>query len=115
MATLHELFLLARQRHEIGDLAGAEPLYRQVLQVTPQHADAWHLLGVLATHQGRNDLAQEHIGRALSLRPDVGAFHLNLGVARQMLGQKPEALASFQEAVRLAPNWPKPTTTWPTH
>ena len=68
-------------RHRAGDLDGAETLYRQVLQADPDHAAAWHLLGVLATHRGQPDQALDLIGRALARAPHEGAFHLNLGVA----------------------------------
>jgi predicted O-linked N-acetylglucosamine transferase (SPINDLY family) len=104
MASLSELFLLARQRHEAGDLASAEHLYRYILGQNNEHADAWHLLGVLATQQGHAERALEFIGRALKLCPAVAGYHLNLGVAYRVLGRRPEALASFQESVRLQPD-----------
>ena len=40
------LFFTAVKYHQMGDLAQAEPLYRQVLALTPNHADS---LGVLFT------------------------------------------------------------------
>src|SRR5262249_21447545 len=77
--------------HRAGDLDGAESFYRQVLQIDPDHAAAWHLLGVVATHRGRPEQALELIGRALARAPREGAFHLNLGVAYQALGRMEEA------------------------
>ncbi len=44
MANIHELFDRAVSYHQHGKLALAEPLYRQVLQAEPRHADALHLL-----------------------------------------------------------------------
>jgi Tfp pilus assembly protein PilF len=92
--TLAETFALALQQHQDGDHHQAERLYRQVLHADAAHADAWHLLGVLASQRGQPDLAREHIGRALALRPDVAAFHLNHGVALQALGRRAEAADS---------------------
>jgi tetratricopeptide (TPR) repeat protein len=98
-----DLFTVAQRHHRAGELDQAEVLYRRLLQARPAHADAWHLLGVLATQRKRPGLAVEYIGKALALRP-AAAFHLNLGVAYQALGRRSDALASFEEAVRLGPD-----------
>ena len=68
---------VALARHRAGDFAGAEAIYRQILERDSRNADAWHLLGVLFTGRGRSDLALAHIGRALALRPGDGGFLLN--------------------------------------
>jgi Flp pilus assembly protein TadD len=39
--------------HQQGALTTAEALYRRVLAAAPRHADALHLLGVLAAQRGR--------------------------------------------------------------
>src|SRR5262245_6676745 len=38
--------------HRAGDWSRAEELYRSVLAAVPDHADALHLLGVLASQSG---------------------------------------------------------------
>ena len=38
----------ALRHHQAGQLAQAEPLDREILRAQPRHADALHLLGVLA-------------------------------------------------------------------
>lgn len=43
----------ALQLHRQGRLAQAEPLYRQVLAVAPRHAEALHMLGMVALQQRR--------------------------------------------------------------
>jgi predicted O-linked N-acetylglucosamine transferase (SPINDLY family) len=75
----------------------------KALQADPDHAAAWHLLGVVATHRGRPEQALELIGRALARAPREGPFHLNLGVAYQALSRMEEAEQSFRRAVELAP------------
>ena len=57
--------------HQAGRLAEAEAIYRQVLAQFPDHADALHLLGVLACQAGRPDAAIELIGRAIAINPAV--------------------------------------------
>jgi tetratricopeptide (TPR) repeat protein len=86
-----------------GRLAEAEQGCRQVLDAEPCHAEAVHLLGVLASQAGKHDLAAERLGLATRLGPDNAGYHYNLGVARQVLGRVDEAVASYREAMRLEP------------
>src|SRR5207302_11209198 len=48
MATTAELFALAAQHHQAGDLHQTELLCRRVLETDPDHAEARHLPGVVA-------------------------------------------------------------------
>lgn len=36
------------EMHQKGDLVGAEQVYRSILDVHPDHAGAWHLLGLVS-------------------------------------------------------------------
>ena len=47
MATLPEILAIAIEHHQAGRLQAAEQVYRQILAVEPNQADAWHLLGVI--------------------------------------------------------------------
>ena len=51
--TIPQALQLAVQHHQAGRLAEAELLYRQILAAQPNHADALHLLGVMAQQVGR--------------------------------------------------------------
>ncbi len=42
----------AFELHRAGQIDEAERLYRQVLAVEPQNAQAWHLMGVAANQRG---------------------------------------------------------------
>src|SRR5437867_1473861 len=52
--SIPQAFEVARAHHQSGRLAEAEAIYRQILAVEPRHADALHLLGVIAHQVGRN-------------------------------------------------------------
>jgi tetratricopeptide (TPR) repeat protein len=93
----------ALEFHQRGQLAEAEPIYRQILATDPLHADSLHLLGLLAHQVGRNDIAVELIGKAIAVDKRQSAFHSNLGTALQALGRLEEAAASYQQALALNP------------
>jgi len=82
----------------------AERLYRQILAADSHHADAMHLLGVLAHQLGRNESAVDLITRAIAQNGRVPAFHNNLGNALKALGSWEEAVLSYGRALALKPD-----------
>ncbi len=83
----------------------ARRICEDMLRQAPDHAEAWHLLGVLA--YGDRDLARaaEHMEQAIRLSPVAdSAHHANLGLVRMASGDRPAALASLRQAVDLAPD-----------
>ena len=96
-------FAEALARHHAGDLAGAEQRYRVLLGEQPLHADALHLLGVLLHQTGRHAEALDFITRSLALVPAAAAY-TNHGSVLRVLGRLDAALASHDEALRLAPD-----------
>ena len=74
VATIAEALALAVQYHQQGAWQQAEQIYRQILQVDPNHADALHLLGVLAYQAGQYELAVEYMGRAIRSERRPGAL-----------------------------------------
>ena len=55
------------KHHQAGRLVEAEACYRRVLAAQPDHADALHLLGIIAQQAGRRDLAVELIRTFLKI------------------------------------------------
>jgi Tfp pilus assembly protein PilF len=89
--------------HKAGQIAKAEPLYREILQKEPKHFDALHMLGVAYLQTGRNEDAARLITRAVALQQTPIAFN-NQGNALQALKRPVEALASFDKALALQPD-----------
>ena len=89
--------------HQAGRLAEAEALYRQILAAQPSHADALHLLGVIAHQVGRNDVAVELIEKAMGLVPNTPVFCYNLANALRNGGRTDEAAAAYRRAIQLNP------------
>jgi len=95
---------MALEHHQAGRLAEAEAIYRQVLAEFPDHADALHLLGVLAGQAGHTDRAIDLIGRAIAINPGIAQYHGNLGESYRRLGQLEHALDSLSRAIELRPD-----------
>ena len=106
MQSVSQIMDLAVKFHQGGNLHEAEVRYRQILQMDPRHADALHLLGLIAHQVGRSDLAVDYIQQALRIYPAFAAAHSNLAMALRDLGRLDEAIAHYQEALRLQPDFP---------
>jgi protein O-GlcNAc transferase len=96
-----QAFALALQQHQAGRLREAEQRYRQILAQQPEHADALHMLGVVAIQTGRNDAAVELIGKAVATRPGFPQALNNLANALLALGRAGEAAAACRQALAL--------------
>ena len=88
--------------HQAGRLAEAEVRYRQILAAAPEHADALHLLGVIAYQVGRHDAALELIDQAIRHNGNSSLYYSNRGLALQGLQRLDEAVASYDRALALA-------------
>jgi predicted O-linked N-acetylglucosamine transferase (SPINDLY family) len=99
--TLDQALNAALEHHQAGRLSDAEAFYRQILAQFPEHADALHLLGVVAHQTGHHDAAIELISKAISVNPQNPPYFSNIGLAFAAKGQLDQALAAYQRAVSL--------------
>ena len=90
--------------HQAGRLGRAETLYRKILLAEPEHADALHLLGLLAFQCGKLTTALQLIERALPALAALPEIHLNYGNVLRGVGRASEAVASYRRAVALEPD-----------
>ena len=98
-----ELFELALQEHQVGNLATAETLYREILALDRRHDGALHYLGILACQCGRWETAVALIGEAVAIRPDHAEARNNLGTALWQQGGAAAAAVEFAAALALKP------------
>ncbi|HLI10686.1 MAG TPA: tetratricopeptide repeat protein [Alphaproteobacteria bacterium] len=92
------------QHQRRGDFAAAEPLYRQILAVAPDHPDALHLLGVIQLQKGDAAAAIPLIQRAIERKADSADYFANLGAALQKLERLAEAEAAYEKTLALNPS-----------
>ncbi|MDR3416917.1 MAG: tetratricopeptide repeat protein [Nevskia sp.] len=101
----NRLFAQAQQSFSVGDAAATERYCRKVLESDPEHADAWHLLGIVHLKRGARAEAIRFIGRSVELEPRQPQALTNLGNALRDLRRLDEALASFDRAIALVPDF----------
>jgi tetratricopeptide (TPR) repeat protein len=92
-----------------GRLAEAEKCCREILADDPDHADSFHLLGMIAAKADQYDRAIEFIARAIRKNPNNADYLSNLGTMLQRQARFDEALKSFNLALSLKPD---STDTW---
>jgi protein O-GlcNAc transferase len=101
---LRAQFLAVQALHQAGRLGEAEAGYRAILGLDPRHADALHLLGLVALQRGHAEQCVRLIEQALAIRPRYPEALANLGHGYAELGQPAEALACFEKALVLRPD-----------
>ncbi len=97
-------------RHVLrGNRAEAAAICRKILDASPDHADALHMLGGCAMLDGRLGQASACFDRALALRPDDPAFLANKGTVLLNMGLPGPAADLLRRALdikpEMAPAW----------
>lgn len=89
---------------QIGDIAGAEAMYRRAIKAQPDNAAAMNNLAyLLITSGGSADEALELASKAIALAPRMTTFLDTKGAALLKLGRAPEAEALFRKALAIDP------------
>jgi protein O-GlcNAc transferase len=101
--TIQQALELAVQHHQADRLADAEAIYRWVLAAEPKHADALHLLGVVAHEKGQNPEALEYINRAIAFNPRRAIYYNSLGLVLEQLGRIQAAVSAYGTALEINP------------
>jgi protein O-GlcNAc transferase len=104
VTTVAEVFALAWQSHQAGELSHAEKLYRQILQTDPSHVDALAYLGALCQAQGRYAEAESSFQRVVQLVPGHAKAQNCLATVQVHQGKLNEAAASLQLASLCLPD-----------
>ncbi len=108
---MNDSFRLALEKHQQGFPDQAAQLDSKVFSREPEHADALHLLGVVAHQQGRHSQAIGLIRQALALKPGMAMYDANLAEAYRTPAEYELAAASATTALRLRPDFAEPANT----
>lgn len=99
-----EALRMAIGLHRDGRLEGAEKLYRRLLALQPDDANANHFLGMLLHQRGRRLEALPLLQRSVQLDGNVAAWHNNLGNALLEAGRAEEAAQAYERCRALDPD-----------
>jgi protein O-GlcNAc transferase len=104
-SNLQPRFDRALHLHQSGNLAEAEPLYRQILVEDPNHLPALQMLGVLLHQTNRSLDAIPLFQRMTSLAPTNPDASNNLGVALAAARKPEDAVTAYRRAIQLRPDY----------
>lgn len=90
---------LALALHQKGQWTAARAAYEALIAQSPQHFDAWHLLGVLEHQQRNSERAIALMTHAATLNPAHADVHFNLGVALAQMQQHEAAVERYSQAI----------------
>jgi predicted O-linked N-acetylglucosamine transferase (SPINDLY family) len=102
---LQSMFEKAATLQQQGKLAEAERIYVRILRQQPDNYDALIMLGSIAYHTKRPDRAIELQRSAINANASLPEAHSNLGYALLSMNRPAEAIASFDKAIALKPEW----------
>ena len=102
---LAALFQEGLSLHQQGQLEQARLAYERMLALHPGHADAMHMLGVMAMQSTNYALAVELISVSVQANPVNATAQLNLGLAYKELQRFDKALSCYQQAIDLRPGY----------
>ncbi|WP_109476787.1 tetratricopeptide repeat protein [Paraburkholderia sp. C35] len=103
-AQIAAMLQTAGEHHEAERFDEAETLYRQILAIDPNHADAMHLLGLIAHEFGQYATACDLIMAAITRNPQAFYFY-NLGNVMQANNRPAAAAECFRQALALQPEY----------
>jgi tetratricopeptide (TPR) repeat protein len=90
---------------QAGRLHEAETAYRRALELSPEHPDTLHLLGLVTYRLNRIPEALGFLHAAVERQASSSIYWFNLGVVSQKAGHSEQAIAAYQKAVALNPRY----------
>ena len=104
--TVKETFDLAVQNHKKNNLQAAEKLYKQILEIEPDHIESIFYLGSLSMQIGNFDRAKQLLNKTIQIDPSHAQAYNNLGaIAFQKLKKNQEAISYYEKAIQINPNF----------
>jgi Tfp pilus assembly protein PilF len=99
-AMLQEAF----RRHNAGEIAVAEVLYRRIIDMDAKNFDALHMLAVVGYTTNQITPSLELFARAKAIKPNEFPLLVNYGATLRKNKQYAEALSQYDIALSVKPN-----------
>ena len=104
--TVKETLALASQLRKKNDFQAAKQLYKQILEIEPDHVESIFCLGSLSAQTKNYDTAKQLLNKTIQINPNHAKAHNNLGGVLIELGEHEKAVSSFEKAIQIDPNHP---------
>ncbi|AFZ14218.1 Tetratricopeptide TPR_2 repeat-containing protein [Crinalium epipsammum PCC 9333] len=79
----------------------AVEIYQQIIQLQPNHADAYYHLGIINAQMQRYSQAHEMLLRSISIDDTRATYHYSLGLVSQQLGLVGQAIEAYEATINL--------------
>ena len=79
----------------------AVEIYQQIIQLQPDHADAYYHLGMINDQMQRYSQAHEMLLKSISIDDTQAEYHYSLGLVSQQLGLIEQAIDAYQTTISL--------------
>ena len=99
-----EVFQAAVAQYEAGHYSEAAVPLERLAREMPNSFDVHELLGLVYAAQSEDVKANDHLAKAVRLKPDSAAARSNLAASYAKLGKLDQAQEQFSKAVELEPN-----------
>jgi tetratricopeptide (TPR) repeat protein len=99
---IHVLVTMAEKRASIEERIQA---WEKILEVDPNFANAYNMLGYMALYQGKYDLAIEHMQKYAFLAPDLANPHDSMGDVYFAMGRYEDAESEYVKSVTMQPDF----------
>lgn len=96
-------FQAAVAQYDAGHFAEAATQLESLLRKVPDSFEVHELLGLVYSEESKNSLANQHLQKAVTLKPDSAAARINLATNLIGLGRAESAKEELTEAVALEP------------
>jgi len=105
--TANDLYLVGRNRFDIGDASGAIDSYLQSIKLEPDSAEVHLNLGHAYLKLEKDREAIKAFKESIKLNPAVAETHYGLGYSNFRLGRFRDAADAFKKAIALDPKMAK--------
>jgi len=95
---------LGTAQRGLGEMDAARASYDESLRINPRRFNTWLSLGLLAQKQNKFEEAIFDLSRSIELQPTPQAY-LELGRTFAQLNRRSEALAAYEQALKIAPDF----------
>ena len=100
-----ETFDLALQHLKKNNLQSAEQLYKQILEIEPNHVESIFYLGSLSVMTGNFDRAKQLFNKTIQIDPNHAKAHNNLGNLFHKLKEQQKAISCYEKAIQINPKF----------